>query len=137
MTEKQDLQKHQLSLGVVLKRALKLRCPLCGEGKLFEGYFRMPERCKGCNLKYEEAPGYFLGSTYINYGLTITLTTVSYIWLHFIVGIKRDTLIPFYVIFIILFALFFFRYARSFWLAIDKWLSSLGPQNIPGDDIED
>ena len=50
----------------LLKRALRLRCPRCGGGRLFAGYFRMYAHCPNCNLKYEQDPGYFLGATYIN-----------------------------------------------------------------------
>ena len=93
----------------------------------------MNERCEDCDLKYEEEPGYFLGATYINYALTIVIVSVSYLVLHFLVGIRRLPLSIGCGIFIVLFSLFFFRYARSFWLAIDKWLVSIGTQNLPGE----
>ena len=43
----------------------------------------MYERCPNCKLKYERGPGYFLGSAYLNYGLTAVIITVSYITLRF------------------------------------------------------
>lgn len=94
----------------------------------------MHERCEHCHLKYEQEPGYFLGSSYINYALTAGFTAVTYIWLHFFVGIKRDTLIIPAAIFCVVFPILFFRYARAFWLGMDKWLETFGPQDIPGDD---
>jgi len=36
----------------MLGRALLKRCPLCGAGKLFTGWFRMKERCPGCGYHH-------------------------------------------------------------------------------------
>lgn len=100
-------------------RALKLRCPRCGVGKLFTGWFTMPERCSECRLKYERAPGYFLGSTYINYGLTAVMLTAMYFTLHFGLGWSNRQLAGPLAIFCILIPLMFFRHARALWLALD------------------
>ena len=61
-------------------RALRLRCPRCGRGKLFVGWFRMPERCEECRLDFRREPGFYLGSIYVNYGLTALVVTVAYVW---------------------------------------------------------
>lgn len=98
---------------------MRLRCPRCGGGKLFKGWFRMHERCPNCKLKYERDPGYFLGSAYINYGLTAVIITAVYIPLRFVANIEgRDMLVPL-GLFCFIFPLFFFRYARAWWLAMD------------------
>jgi uncharacterized protein (DUF983 family) len=103
----------------LISRALRLRCPRCGDGVLFIGWFTMPERCSACGLKYERAPGYFLGSAYINYGAIALLTTVSFIVLRF--GFHVDTVrikYPLLAVAMIL-PLYTFRYARALWLALD------------------
>jgi uncharacterized protein (DUF983 family) len=105
--------------GTLLRRALRLRCPRCGQGRLFVGWFTMPVRCDVCRLKYERAPGYFLGSTYINYGLTTALLTVAYIALHFGLGISKQVVIWPLVAFCVTFPLASFRHARALWLALD------------------
>ncbi|MEX2287494.1 MAG: DUF983 domain-containing protein [Planctomycetaceae bacterium] len=109
----------RLELGPVWGRALRLRCPRCGGGKLFRGWLSMYESCPNCKLKYERAPGYFLGSTYINYGLTVGTVTVAYVSLHFGFDYDNRTLVWPLVAFVVLFPLFFFRYARALWLAMD------------------
>ena len=43
----------------------------------------MSPRCAVCDLRYEREPGYFLGSIYINYGLTALLVTIGYFALYF------------------------------------------------------
>lgn len=100
-------------------RAMRLRCPRCGEGRLFTGWFSMHEHCPACNLKYERSPGYFLGSTYFNYGQTTVTMVATYIILHFGYGISKDWLVPPLAVYCVLWPLFWFRYARALWLAFD------------------
>lgn len=119
MTAEADPPAPRPSLETLIGRALRLRCPRCGTGRLFIGWFTMPERCSECGLKYERAPGYFLGSSYINYGLTAVALTILYVALHFGLGwTNRELTFPL-VTFCVLFPLFSFRHARALWLALD------------------
>ena len=103
------------------KRALKLLCPQCGEGKLFSGLIRMNETCSHCGLKFEREPGYFLGSTYINYGWTSASMTAAYIILHIALGYSNEVILPPLLIYVVGFPVFFHRYARALWLAADLY----------------
>jgi uncharacterized protein (DUF983 family) len=103
----------------LIYRALRLRCPRCGDSRMFSGLFRMHETCAHCGLTYEREPGYFLGSIYINYGITAFLTTVGWITLRFGCRIESRGLIVAFAAFCVLFPMFFFRYARALWLALD------------------
>ena len=84
----------------------------------------MHDNCPDCKLKYERAPGYFLGSTYINYVVTAILLTATYVTLHFGVGYSNQWLAGPLVAFCVLFPLGFFRYARALWLAIDCYFDA-------------
>ncbi|HEY2739824.1 MAG TPA: DUF983 domain-containing protein [Thermoanaerobaculia bacterium] len=44
-------------LTLALRRGLRLRCPRCGEGRLFEGWNRLNESCPVCGLVYERENG--------------------------------------------------------------------------------
>lgn len=79
----------------------------------------MPPRCAHCGLTYERAPGYFLGSAYINYALTAVLLTVMYMLLHFGLGWSNHALAWPLGAFCVLFPLVTFRFARALWLALD------------------
>lgn len=120
-------------------RALHLRCPRCGQGKLFLGWFRMPERCSACRLKFERSPGYFLGSTYFNYGLTALITTAIFIALRFSYQIPKEWIAPPLAAFCLVWPLFWFRYARALWLAFDAYFDPAGFENDdgPGDGIDE
>jgi uncharacterized protein (DUF983 family) len=58
--------------------ALRLRCPGCGQGRLFRGPFRMHDGCGACGLSYRREPGFYLGSIYVNYGVTVIVTGLLY-----------------------------------------------------------
>lgn len=113
-------------IGILWGRALRLKCIRCGGEKMFRNGFQMHERCGTCGLKYERDPGYFLGSTYINYMLTAVILTVTYVTLRFGQEIPNRTLTPWLVAFCVLFPLLFFRFARAFWMSMDAALDGEG-----------
>lgn len=113
---------QRLPLATLLSRAVRLRCPRCGSGKLFSGLFRMYRDCPNCKLVYEPAPGYYLGATYVNYGLTAVILTASYLGLFFLGGYDNRTLLWPLSSFIVLFPLLSFRHARAIWMAIDLFV---------------
>lgn len=125
-----DPDGFQLSFGQALSRAGQLRCPYCGAGNLFRNLIRMQERCPTCETRLEREPGYFLGSTYINYGITAGTTTVSYVVLHFGFGLSNQVLMPGLLLFCLIFPLVFFRYARSLWLSLDCFFDRLGARQV-------
>src|SRR5260370_18025777 len=86
---------------------------------MFSGLFRTMERCSSCGLKFEREPGYFLGSIYINYGITALLLTVGWITLRFGYGIESRCLALGLAAFLVGFQIFFFRYAPALRLPLD------------------
>lgn len=123
--------------GRLVLRALALVCPRCGRGRMFKGLFGMHPRCAECGLGFEREPGFYLGSIYVNYGLTSLTTTVGYIVLRFGYDISTRTLLIGFSLFCLLFPILFFRHARALWLALDCALdrSTLASENDgpPGD----
>lgn len=98
---------------------LRLRCPRCGEERLFRGLFRMNEDCGVCNLHYEREPGYFVGAIYINYAATAVIAIGGYFLVDSLVAWTVAQQIAFWCLFSTVFPLWFFRYSRSLWLALD------------------
>jgi len=108
------------------RRAILLRCPACGEGRLFQNLIRMNDSCSHCGFRFERPAGYFLGSTYINYGVTALITTASYVTLYFGFGWSKHRLLPGLLLFCSVFPLVFFRFARSLWLSFDCFFDRTG-----------
>ena len=109
----------------MLWRAWRLRCPRCGQERLFKKWIRMNSDCAHCGLHYEREPGYFLGSIYINYGLTALLVTIGYFTLFFTQVVSPEAALVIVMASGAAFALWFFRYARSLWLGFDHFWDPL------------
>lgn len=105
-----------------LLRGWRLRCPRCGQSKLFKNMWTMHDRCQHCGLLYEREPGFFLGSIYYNYGLTSLIATAAYPIATFGLSYPRTPTIACIVAFVVFFPLWFFRYARSLWLGFDQFV---------------
>jgi uncharacterized protein (DUF983 family) len=114
-------------------RAWRLRCPRCGIAPLFEKWFRMHSECGNCHLRFEREPGYFLGSIYINYGLTALLVTASYFALFAGGWTSPRTALWIVAGIALVFPIWFFRYARSLWLGFDHYWDPVENQSAERD----
>jgi hypothetical protein len=80
----------------------------------------MNDACERCGRRFNRGPGYLLGSIYFNYGLTAMLVIILYFAMFFgEVLTDRQRLLTLSV-FAAIFATWFFRYARAFWIAFDE-----------------
>lgn len=105
---------------------LSNRCPRCREGRVFvapspydiKRMSAMHERCESCNLKYEMETGFFYGSMYAAYALTVAVSVAVFVALQVIhwPGITPYLLINAGVLLILSPVLF--RLARMVWLYI-------------------
>jgi uncharacterized protein (DUF983 family) len=116
--------------GTMLRRGVTKRCPACGSGHLFEGWFRMKECCPGCGLWFEREEGFFLGAYTVNLaiaeGLLLILAIVPLIalldanpdlavWPILVTGLAAAILAP----------VVFYPFSRTIWSAIDLVLRPL------------
>ena len=54
------------SFGGQLGRGLRKRCPNCGGGNLFQGFFRLKPACPACGYVFEREDGYWTGAMIVN-----------------------------------------------------------------------
>lgn len=110
-------------------RALALRCPRCGVGPLFRGWFRMHAACAGCGAPFAREPGFYLGSIYLNYGVTVIVTGVLYAALVGGLRVSPETALAACLVVAVMLPVLLFRHARSLLLAID---GSVNRRQSPG-----
>ena len=106
-----------------LGRALVLRCPRCGRAPLFRSWFAMNTVCAVCDLKFERAQGYWVGAIYVNYAVTTVIAVTGYFAAWRWLDAPLAWQLAVWGTFTVLFPLWFFRYSRSLWLAVEYGLN--------------
>jgi uncharacterized protein DUF983 len=87
----------------------------------------MYAQCAHCRLIFEREPGYFVGAIYINYGATAILSIAGFLLLDAYVHPSLTAQLITWGVFGIAFPLWFFRYSKSCWLAVDHFVSPEEP----------
>ena len=109
--------------GRLIGRALRLRCPVCGRGRLLRTWFALAPRCAACGFSFErgEHEDYWLGAYLLNFIVTevvfaaIVLVVLLATWpepawsLLIWLGVVQMTLTP----------IVFYPFAKALWLAGD------------------
>lgn len=105
------------------------RCPRCRKGRMFcnqsaysRHFMKMNERCPTCNQRSEIEVGFYYGSGYVSYALTVALSVASFIAWWVFVGISiEDNRVLWWILFnaILLIVLqpWLMRLARIIWLS--------------------
>ena len=105
-----------------LGRALLLRCPNCGHGGLFTGFFKVKERCPNCGILLERGEAdYFIGAYTLNLIAVEMLLALGFV---IVVYATRpnppwDALEYGGVVLSILGAVLCYPFAKTIWLAVD------------------
>ncbi len=79
----------------------------------------MARECALCGLRFERAQGYFVGAIYINYSATVVIMLAGSLLLWRYTELSAVQQLMIWVPFGVLFPLWFFRYSRSLWLALE------------------
>ncbi len=114
-----------------IKALLKLKCPNCRRGNMFTSssifplnkMMDMPELCPECGLKFELEPGFWFGTGYISYGMSVGLIIFMAVIFGFTYGFKFDDNSIFIFLGIavgmmVLLQPILMRYSRAFYLRI-------------------
>src|ERR1700741_3196593 len=118
--DRKDATRRTSPLGILLLRAMRLRCPRCGRAPIFRGWFTMNDECQACSRRFNRDAGYLLGSIYFNYGITASLVVIMYFAMFFGNLLTDTQRLILLVCFGVLFPTWFFRYARALWIAFDE-----------------
>lgn len=100
------------------------KCPKCGVGHVFSKkgnplLFQIPkmnEHCSECGHKFEREPGYFFGSMYVSYALTIAEMVGVFIISRFVFGLSYVNIVITIGIVSFLLGAFNFRLSRMLWI---------------------
>ena len=114
-----------MKAGSKLYGMLFMKCPKCHEGDLFtnrnvyklKGFFDMPEHCPSCQQKFELETGFFYGSMYLSYAITIALTIALWVGINFFTSISIVTFIVLDILMLLVSIPLVYKLSRSIWIA--------------------
>lgn len=131
-------ERHGLLLAT-WRTVVRARCPHCGKGRFFSGFFGLRLRCTECDLRYQASDGAWLGALGIGYGVGalfgIVLSSAELAW-HWI---GRTGLDPMWTIAVlsVLASAVAYRPSKALWFAIlyrwDFMAFGDAPAGPPGD----
>lgn len=124
MTERAN---RRPALGVLARRALLRRCPLCGGKGIFSSWFHLKTNCPTCSHTFERESGYWVSAIIVNTAVTEALFGV------FFVGILIATFpnVSWGPVLIagaltnVLFPILFFPLSKTLLMAFDLWVHPL------------
>lgn len=73
--------------GAKIYSVINGKCPRCHEGEFFKYKFninpskitQLHNNCPKCNLRYMVEPSFYYGAMYVNYGITVALSVITFI----------------------------------------------------------
>ncbi len=98
---------------------LRLRCPICLEGRVFRSLWRMHQECPQCRISFEREPGFFSGALYFSYGIGILLAAPLSIYL-FLRGVDEIVIYCTVIAQLAIISPLLFRYSRVAWMHFDQ-----------------
>lgn len=80
----------------LLPSILKMKCPNCRKGHMFTNksifplneMLKMPDTCPVCGQKMELEVGFYYGTGYVSYGLTVALIGICFVAYWIILGLS-------------------------------------------------
>jgi uncharacterized protein (DUF983 family) len=113
--------------GLLLRRALTLRCPYCGSGKIFKGWLTLKGRCPRCHSLFEREPGYFVGGYALNLIVAEFLAFGTVLLLLVFADLSTLQLQITGALLALGLPIIFFPFSRTLWIALDLFLHPPGP----------
>jgi len=121
------------SPATLVRRALRLRCPLCGGGPIFLGWFTSCHSCPSCGLHLtRDNPGYWVGSSTIRLLVTQAMVVGAFLtgmgatW----PDVPWDVMLYLGLVLAVATPLLLYRHAKAIHLAIDLAVHPLEEEDL-------
>ncbi len=114
---------QRAGLGRLLGRALARRCPVCGVGKPFEGWFRMLPNCPHCGHHYERESGYWVSAMIVNTAVTEAVFGVLFVavLIATIPDVQWGPILVVLAVTNVVVPILFYPLSKTTWVAIDLY----------------
>ena len=121
------------STGTLLKRAARRACPVCGQGGVFESWFKLRARCPSCGYDFSREPGYWVTAIIVNIAVIEGLFLLLFIGVVIFTApnVNWPLILVAGVVMNVVFPIFFFPYSKMLWMALDLSVHPLTEQERP------
>jgi uncharacterized protein (DUF983 family) len=113
--------KHPVSRWRLLGRALRRRCPQCGDKGVFASWFKMNERCPTCGLSTDRVAGHFVGAvgfnTIFSFGMLLVVLLLGTWWMYPDIAVVPLMAMCFATA--VLVPILFWPFSQTLWQAFD------------------
>jgi uncharacterized protein (DUF983 family) len=117
----------------VMGRAIRLRCPHCGIGRVLGKRGRVNERCAGCNFRFERSDdNYFFGAMFIAYALGPGLVILAFLAVVLVTwpDVPWDAISYVAPVLMLVLVVALYPVARVFWVAFDVLFRPVTPDEL-------
>ena len=113
------------SIGKTIGRALKLRCPACGNSSIIQKPFHIKHHCDACQALFKREAGFFVGAILMNVVVTELIILAVCFFALLLLGADYEDVLKVLFVVAVLFPVLFFHHSWSLWLAFDYLVESL------------
>lgn len=101
------------------KRALRKRCPQCGEGQLFRGFARLNETCSHCALRFRRESGSQTGAMYFCAAVTEIFAALIAVAMFLLTDWSLPVGLTIGTVLVLTFSYVFLPVSMAFWTAVE------------------
>ncbi len=121
------MPRREVSLGALLRRGLRKRCPVCGGGALFDSWFKLKDRCPTCGYLFSREEGYWVSAIIVNMAVIEALFLVLFMVVVLATApqVPWGPLVSLAAGFNVAFPIFWYPFSKTTWMAIDLYFHPL------------
>src|SRR5262245_22602195 len=113
------------NIPMTIRRALTLRCPVCGNSSIVRRPFHIKHHCDSCHALFKREEGFFVGAILMNVVVSELIILVECFLGLLLLGADYDNVLIVLFVVAVLFPVLFFHHSWSLWLAFDYLVESL------------
>lgn len=119
------MNKERRSIFKILWRALRLRCPVCGESSIVGSPFHIKHQCPACDALFKREAGFFVGAIMANVVTTEFVILLLYVASLPVIDTRFDLVLTCLSVVALVFPVAFYHHSWSLWLGFDHLVETL------------
>ena len=119
------MNKDRRPIIKTLSRALRLRCPVCGESSIVGSPFHIKHQCPACDALFKREDGFFVGAIMANVVTTEFVILLLYVAALPFISTRFEFVLTILSVVAVVFPVAFYHHSWSLWLGFDHLVETL------------